>query len=59
MIFTGGTFRSILDRDKLTFSVNASINNLTGSGSFGFSGEGSTMQWVFNQGCILMKLIKE
>lgn len=52
MIFTGDTFRSILDRDKLTFSVNASINNLTGSGSFGFSGEGSTMQWVFNQGKI-------
>lgn len=50
MNFTGTKFRSLLDRDRLTFSVDMSINNVTGSGSFGFSGNGSKMQWVFDKG---------
>lgn len=52
MIFSGYNYRSIFEQTGLSFNLNLSINNVTGSGAFGFSGEGNQIQFTFQSGKI-------
>ena len=47
MNFSGAKFRSLVDRSGITFSFNGSISNASGSGVFGFSGEGTKCGFSF------------
>ena len=52
MKVTGLLSRSLADREAISYSLEASINNITGSGSFGFSGENGTNYFCFKKGRI-------
>lgn len=52
MNFSGAKFRSLVDRSGITFSFNGSISNASGSGVFGFSGEGTKCGFSFYGGKI-------
>lgn len=52
MIISGYNYRSIFEQTGLSFNLNLSINNITGSGAFGFSGEGNKIQFTFQSGKI-------
>lgn len=50
MLISGYKYRSIFEQTGLNFELNLSINNITGSGAFGFSGEGNKIQFTFQSG---------
>lgn len=50
MLISGYSYRSIFEQTGLSFDLNLSINNVTGSGAFGFSGEGNKIQFTFQSG---------
>jgi len=52
MIISGYNYRSIFEQTGLSFDFNCSIDNITGSGAFGFSGEGNQIQFTFQSGKI-------
>ena len=52
MLFSGYNYRSVFEQTGLNFDLNLSINNTTGSGAFGFSGEGNQIQFTFQSGKI-------
>jgi len=52
MLISGYNYRSIYEQTGLSFELNLSINNVTGSGAFGFSGEGNKIQFTFQSGKI-------
>ena len=52
MLVSGYNYRSIFEQTGLSFDLNCSINNVTGSGAFGFSGEGNQVQFTFQSGRI-------
>lgn len=52
MLFSGYNYRSIFEQTGLSFNLNLSINNVTGSGAFGFSGENNQIQFTFQSGRI-------
>lgn len=52
MLFSGYNYRSIFEQTGLSFNLNISINNVTGSGAFGFSGENNQIQFTFQSGRI-------
>jgi hypothetical protein len=52
MLFSGYNYRSIFEQTGLSFNLNISINNVTGSGAFGFSGENNQIQFTFESGRI-------
>lgn len=53
MIFTGQNIRKLTGQRDISFSLeNCFVNNLTGEGEFGFSGEGSSLKFKFKQGNI-------
>ena len=52
MIFSGYNYRSIFEQTGLSFDLNISINNLFGSGAFGFSGENNQIKFKFENGKI-------
>ena len=52
MLFSGYNYRSIFEQTGLNFNLNISINNVTGSGAFGFSGENKQIQFTFQSGRI-------
>lgn len=52
MIFSGKNYRSLLEQDKFSFKADLSINNLTSSAAFGFSGENKSISFSFESGRI-------
>lgn len=53
MIFTGQNLKKLTGQKEMSFSLkDCSINNVTGSGEFGFSGENNTLKFRFNQGIV-------
>lgn len=52
MIISGYNYRSIFEQTGLSFDLSCSINNITGSGAFGFSGENNIIQFTFLSGKI-------
>ena len=52
MKVTGLLTRSLAERESISYSLEASIDNITGSGSFGFSGDNGTNYFNFIEGRI-------
>ena len=52
MNVTGLTKRSLAERDAITFLFFGSLSNVTGSGVFGFSGDGGSDRFLFKEGKI-------
>jgi hypothetical protein len=52
MQISGLNYRSIFEQQGLSFDLTSSINNLSGSGEFGFSGENNQISFKFNSGRI-------
>tara|TARA_Y100000592_G_scaffold61277_1_gene95742 strand:+ start:10518 stop:13082 length:2565 start_codon:yes stop_codon:yes gene_type:complete len=52
MKITGKKTRSLAEREKVSFSVSGSINNITGSGVFGLSGATNDIKFLFQSGRI-------
>ena len=52
MIFSGKNYRSLLEKDTISFEADLSIDNLKGAASFGFSGEGKSISFSFESGRI-------
>lgn len=51
MIFTGQNIRKLTGQKDISFSLeNCFVNNLTGTGEFGFSGEGNSIKFRFANG---------
>ena len=53
MIFTGQKIRKLTGQKDISFSLtDCFVNNLTGTGEFGFSGEGNSIKFKFERGNI-------
>jgi hypothetical protein len=52
MNVTGFTKRSLAERDEITFLFFGSLSSVTGSGVFGFSGDGGSDRFLFKEGKI-------
>ncbi len=52
MVFSGKNYRSLLEKDMISFETDLSIDNLKGAASFGFSGEGKSISFSFESGRI-------
>lgn len=51
MIFTGQNIRKLTGQKDISFSLtDCFVNNLTGTGEFGFSGQGNLIKFKFQQG---------
>ena len=50
MIISGNNYRSLAERDELSFSAQLSIDSLSGEAEFGFSGAGEGIKWGFSSG---------
>tara|TARA_Y100000004_G_scaffold34412_1_gene36781 strand:- start:727 stop:2835 length:2109 start_codon:yes stop_codon:yes gene_type:complete len=50
MIFSGASYRKIQETEEFSFSLGASVNNVTGSGVFGFSGANELLDFNFVSG---------
>jgi hypothetical protein len=48
MIISGQNFRSLAERNELSFSAQLSINNTTGNVDLGFSGDGDSVKFQFS-----------
>ena len=53
MILDGSNFRKISERDNYAFDASLSINNSTGVGLFGFSGNGQEFKFDFQSGKVI------
>jgi hypothetical protein len=52
MQISGYNYRSFFEQTGLSFNLTASLNNLSGSGEFGFSGQNNKIGFKFNSGRI-------
>jgi hypothetical protein len=52
MQISGYNYRSFFEQTGLSFNLTASLNNLSGSGEFGFSGQNNQIGFKFNSGRI-------
>ena len=52
-IFSGLAFRRLQERSEFSFSAIMSINNVTGSSVFGFSGENNFLKFDFQNGQVI------
>jgi hypothetical protein len=50
MIFSGNNYLSLSDQTGLSFSLDISINNLTGNCNLGFTGQNKNLNFKFDQG---------
>jgi len=50
---TGSIFRRIEERDQISFDSTIACSNVTGSGVFGFSGQGNIYKFSFESGRII------
>ena len=50
---TGSIFRRIGERDQISFDSTIACSNVTGSGVFGFSGQGNVYKFSFESGRII------
>ena len=53
MILDGANFRKISERDNYAFDASLSLNNSTGVGLFGFSGNGQEFKFDFQSGKVI------
>ena len=53
MIFSGANYRKIQETDQFSFFLTASLDNVTGSGVFGFSGENQFLDFNFVSGRVI------
>ena len=50
---TGSIFRRIEERDQVSFDSSLAFSNVTGSGVFGFSGQGNIYKFSFESGKVI------